>query len=211
MNMLFLLCGNEGIFYLYFVAMKEYFIFTLWQWRNILSLLCGNEGLFFFTLWQWRNILSLLCGNEGIFYLYLVAMKEYFIFTLWRCKNSSFSIASCSRSLSKTYLYAIIKLIHPHFCQYVKYHLLVILNCVILEIFKVWYHERECKGISVRLAGLLALGSKWQKAAWLITFNLTIWNCNRNQISVDFTILQTTDNLTYTTLRLYHVILRSEA
>ena len=122
MNMLSLLCGNEGIFYLYFVAMKEYFIFTLWQWRNILSLLCGNEGLFFFTLWQWRNILSLLCGNEGIFYLYLVAMKEYFIFTLWRCKNSSFSIASCSRSLSKTYLYAIIKLIHPHFCQYVKYH-----------------------------------------------------------------------------------------
>ena len=120
-----------------------------------------------FTLWRCMNILSLLCGDVLTFYLYLVAMQKLLIFhrKLFTFPEQNLFVRNYKVDTS-----ALLPI-----CQ-ISSHLLVILNCVILEIFKVWYHERECKGISVRLAGLLALGRKWQKAAWLITFNLTSFN-----------------------------------
>ena len=51
---------------------------------------CGNVKTFY-------NNKKLPCG----FFLHTNRKTQIRIFTLWRCKNSSFSIASCSRSLEK--------------------------------------------------------------------------------------------------------------
>ena len=100
-------------------------------------------------------------------YLYLLGIKafllnqtnralyKHLIFTLWRCKNSSFSIASCSRSLYKTFLFTVIKLISVllSICGisslYKIVHIIHIKLCHIGNwlIFSVWYHEIECKRI----------------------------------------------------------------